>query len=248
MKFGDSFVTDTKRSHLKVLGTVGEPINPEAWLWYHKVVGSSRCPIVDTYWQTETGGHALTPLPGATPTKPGSATLPFFGIQPKLLIPGHDVDHQHKENNANGEMKTSNGLSNGDREVVGKGEGHLVFAKPWPGIMRTVFGNHKRFEDTYFNKFHGFYTTGDGAIRDEEGYYWITGRVDDMLNVSGHLLSTAEIESAMGKHSAVAESAVVGAPDEVRGECVYCFVTPRDVCVTFLYSLNFYQLSIIAFF
>ena len=156
------------RKTLKVLGTVGEPINPEAWLWYHRVVGDSRCAVVDTFWQTETGGHVITPLPGATPTKPGSACRPFFGVQPALL------DEQ-------------------GAEICGPGEGYLVFRRPWPGIMRTVYGNHQRFETTYFKKFNGFYCTGDGARRDEDGYIWVTGRIDDMLNVSGHLLSTAQV-------------------------------------------------------
>ncbi|XP_045384706.1 acetyl-coenzyme A synthetase, cytoplasmic isoform X3 [Lemur catta] len=176
MKYGDEPVTKHSRASLQVLGTVGEPINPEAWLWYHQVVGAQRCPIVDTFWQTETGGHMLTPLPGATPMKPGSA----------------------------------------------------VFKQPWPGIMRTVYGNHERFETTYFKKFPGYYVTGDGCRRDQDGYYWITGRIDDMLNVSGHLLSTAEVESALVEHEAVAEAAVVGHPHPVKGECLYCFVTLCD--------------------
>ncbi|XP_005099293.1 acetyl-coenzyme A synthetase, cytoplasmic [Aplysia californica] len=203
MKFDDSFVTKYDRSSLKVLGTVGEPINPEAWLWYHRVVGQENCAIVDTFWQTETGGHVITPLPGATATKPGSATFPFFGIVPALL--------------------TDDG-----REITGPGEGYLVFKQPWPGIMRTVFGNHERFETTYFKKFPGYYCTGDGAKSDEDGYLWITGRIDDMVNVSGHLLSTAEVESALIEHDAVAEAASVSHPHNIKGECIYCFVTLKE--------------------
>uniref|UniRef100_A0A8D0W3U9 Propionate--CoA ligase n=1 Tax=Sus scrofa TaxID=9823 RepID=A0A8D0W3U9_PIG len=203
MKSGDGPVTKHSRASLKVLGTVGEPINPEAWLWYHRVVGDNHCPIVDTFWQTETGGHMLTPLPGATRTKPGSATFPFFGVAPAIL-------------NEAGE------------ELEGEAEGYLVFKQPWPGIMRTVYGNHERFEATYFKKFPGYYVTGDGCRRDKDGYYWITGRIDDMLNVSGHLLSTAEVESALVEHQAIAEAAVVGHPHPVKGECLYCFVTLRD--------------------
>jgi len=203
MKFGDDWVKKHDLSKLKVLGSVGEPINPEAWLWYHRVVGGGNCSIVDTFWQTETGGHVLTPLPGATPMKPGSATFPFFGVVPALL-------------NESGE------------EIHGEGEGYLVFRQPWPGIMRTVFGNHDRFETTYFKKFAGFYCTGDGAKRDKDGYMWVTGRIDDMMNCSGHLMSTAEMESALIEHPAVAESAVVSKPHPVKGECAYAFVTLKD--------------------
>uniref|UniRef100_A0A672HRF3 Acetyl-coenzyme A synthetase n=1 Tax=Salarias fasciatus TaxID=181472 RepID=A0A672HRF3_SALFA len=201
MKYGSEPVF--KRDSLKVLGTVGEPINPEAWHWYYSVVGDKRCPIVDTFWQTETGGHVLTPLPAATPMKPGSATFPFFGVVPAIL-------------NESGE------------ELEGPGEGYLVFKQPWPGVMRTVYGNHQRFQTTYFKKFPGYYVTGDGCRRDEDGYYWITGRIDDMLNVSGHLLSTAEVESALVEHPVVAEAAVVGRPHAVKGESLYCFVTLTD--------------------
>uniref|UniRef100_A0A673LHV1 Propionate--CoA ligase n=1 Tax=Sinocyclocheilus rhinocerous TaxID=307959 RepID=A0A673LHV1_9TELE len=190
-------------SSLRVLGTVGEPINPEAWLWYYDVVGQQRCPVIDTFWQTETGGHVLTPLPAATPLKPGSATCPFFGVQPAIL-------NEHGE------------------ELEGEAEGYLVFRKPWPGIMRGVYGNQERFESTYFRKFPGFYVTGDGCRRDKDGYYWITGRIDDMLNVSGHLLSTAEVEAALTEHPSVAEAAVVSRPHAVKGECLYCFVTLKD--------------------
>jgi acetyl-CoA synthetase len=203
MKFGDSFVTKYKRQSLKVLGSVGEPINPEAWLWYHEIVGNRRCAVVDTFWQTETGGHVITPLPGATPTKPGSATFPFFGVVPELL-------------------------SEDGRVIEGEGEGYLVFKQPWPGMMRTVFGSHERFETTYFKKFPGYYTTGDGAKRDADGYLWITGRIDDMLNVSGHLLSTADVESVLIEHPLVAETAVVAHPHAVKGECLYCFITLKD--------------------
>ncbi|XP_018516974.1 acetyl-coenzyme A synthetase, cytoplasmic isoform X3 [Lates calcarifer] len=203
MKYGSEPVQKYKRESLKVLGTVGEPINPEAWQWYYNVVGERRCPIVDTFWQTETGGHVLTPLPAATPMKPGSATFPFFGVVPAIL-------------NESGE------------ELEGPSEGYLVFKQPWPGVMRTVYGNHQRFETTYFKKFPGYYVTGDGCRRDKDGYYWITGRIDDMLNVSGHLLSTAEVESALVEHEAVAEAAVVGRPHPVKGESLYCFVTLAD--------------------
>lgn len=203
MKYGSEPVQKYKRESLKVLGTVGEPINPEAWQWYYNVVGEKRCPIVDTFWQTETGGHVLTPLPAATPMKPGSATFPFFGVVPAIL-------------NESGE------------ELEGPSEGYLVFKQPWPGVMRTVYGNHQRFETTYFKKFPGYYVTGDGCRRDKDGYYWITGRIDDMLNVSGHLLSTAEVESALVEHEAVAEAAVVGRPHPVKGESLYCFVTLTD--------------------
>lgn len=203
MKYGKDPVHKYKRSSLKILGTVGEPINPEAWQWYYNVVGEGRCPVVDTFWQTETGGHVLTPLPAATPLKPGSATFPFFGVVPAIL-------------NESGE------------ELEGPNEGYLVFKQPWPGVMRTVYGNHQRFETTYFKKFPGYYVTGDGCRRDKDGYYWITGRIDDMLNVSGHLLSTAEVESALVEHEAVAEAAVVGTPHPVKGESLYCFVTLAD--------------------
>lgn len=200
MKYGSEPVQKFKRESLKVLGTVGEPINPEAWQWYYSVVGEKRCPIVDTFWQTETGGHVLTPLPAATPMKPGSATFPFFGVVPAIL-------------NESGE------------ELEGPSEGYLVFKQPWPGMMRTVYGDQQRFESVYFKKFPGYYVTGDGCRRDKDGYYWITGRIDDMLNVSGHLLSTAEIESALVEHETVAEAAVVARPHPVKGESLYCFVT-----------------------
>lgn len=203
MKYGKEPLQKYDLSSLRILGTVGEPINPEAWRWYYEVVGQSRCPVVDTFWQTETGGHVLTPLPAATPLKPGSATFPFFGVEPTIL-------NEHGE------------------ELEGEAEGYLVFQRPWPGIMRTVYGNQERFENTYFKKFPGFYVTGDGCRRDKDGYYWITGRIDDMLNVSGHLMSTAEVESALTKHVAVAEAAVVSRPHVVKGECLYCFVTLKD--------------------
>lgn len=200
MAHGDDPVKSTSRESLKLLGTVGEPINPEAWEWYHEVVGDSRCPIVDTWWQTETGGVLITPLPGATDLKPGSATKPFFGVVPAL------VDEQ-------------------GNILEGATEGNLVITRPWPGMMRTVYGDHKRFHETYFAMYPGYYFTGDGARRDEDGYYWITGRVDDVLNVSGHRLGTAEIESALVLHDKVAEAAVVGYPHDIKGQGIYAYVT-----------------------
>ena len=200
MRDGDAPVKSTSRSSLRLLGSVGEPINPEAWLWYHNVVGDSRCPIVDTWWQTETGGILITPLPGATATKPGSATRPFFGIEP-VLVDG--------ENNL----------------LEGAAEGNLCINRSWPGQMRSVYGDHQRFIDTYFSTFEGRYFSGDGARRDEDGYYWITGRVDDVLNVSGHRMGTAEIESALVAHPKVAEAAVVGYPHDIKGQGIYAYVT-----------------------
>jgi acetyl-CoA synthetase len=200
MQGGDGPVKKTSRKSLRVLGSVGEPINPEAWRWYHEVVGDKRCPIVDTWWQTETGGILITPLPGATALKPGSATLPFFGIQPQLC---------HHEGSV----------------IEGAGVGNLCMTDSWPGQMRTVFGDHQRFIDTYFSQFAGRYFSGDGCRRDEDGYYWITGRVDDVLNVSGHRLGTAEIESALVAHPLVSEAAVVGYPHDIKGQGIYCFVT-----------------------
>ncbi len=200
MREGDSYVKGTSRASLRILGSVGEPINPEAWEWFHNVVGDGRCPLVDTWWQTETGGIMITPLPGAIGQKPGSATLPFFGVQPVLL-------------------------TNEGKVIEGEGEGVLAIADSWPGQMRTVFGDHKRFEDTYFSNYAGYYFTGDGCRRDSDGYYWITGRVDDVINVSGHRLGTAEIESALVAHPKVAEAAVVGYPHEIKGQGIYAFVT-----------------------
>ncbi len=201
MGAGDEWVTSSSRQSIRILGSVGEPINPEAWEWYHHVVGDGRCPIVDTWWQTETGGHMITPLPGAIPLKPGSATFPFYGVQPVLL------DDQ-------------------GNEVVGNpAEGNLAIKHPWPGQLRSVYGDHKRFIETYFSTFPGYYFTGDGARRDDDGYYWITGRVDDVLNVSGHRLGTAEIESALVLHAKVSEAAVVGYPHEVTGQGIYAYVT-----------------------
>lgn len=201
MGAGNEPVEKTSRKSLRVLGTVGEPINPEAWEWYHKVVGNGKCPIVDTWWQTETGSHMLTPLPGAHALKPGSATAPFFGCQPVLL------DDQ-------------------GNEIEGSpAEGNLAIKAPWPSMLRTVFGDHKRFYETYFSMFKGYYFTGDGARRDEDGNYWITGRVDDVLNVSGHRLGTAEIEAALGLHEKVAEAAVVGYPHDLTGQGIYAYVT-----------------------
>ena len=200
MREGDKPVKKTSRKSLKLLGTVGEPINPEAWMWYYKTVGNSKCPIVDTWWQTETGGIMIAPQTGAIPLKPGSATKPFYGIKPVL------VD------------------KNGD-EIKGAGEGRLCIAQSWPGQMRTVYGDHQRFIDTYFSQFNGKYFTGDGCRRDKDGYYWITGRVDDVIIVSGHNLGTAEIESAFVAHPKVAEAAVVGYPHDIKGNGLYCYVT-----------------------
>jgi acetyl-CoA synthetase len=199
---GEEWVTKYDLSSLKLLGTVGEPINPEAWAWYDRVVGKGRCPIVDTWWQTETGGHMITPLPGAIPTKPGSATLPFFGVRPVVL---HAESGQVQEGNP--------------------AEGVLCIADSWPGQMRTVWGDHQRFQETYFQQYKGYYFTGDGCRRDEDGYYWITGRVDDVINVSGHRLGTAEVESALVAHEKVAEAAVVGYPHEIKGQGIYAYVT-----------------------
>ena len=200
MGLGDDFVTKSSRSSLRLLGSVGEPINPEAWEWYFHVVGDSRCPIVDTWWQTETGAIMITPLPGAIALKPGSATLPFFGVEPVLL----DAEGQ---------------------ELEGEASGNLAIRSSWPSQIRTVYGDHKRCVDTYFSTYPGYYFTGDGARRDADGYYWITGRVDDVLNVSGHRMGTAEVESALVLHPSVAEAAVVGYPHDVKGQGIYCFVT-----------------------
>ena len=200
---GNEPVTRSSRSSLRLLGTVGEPINPEAWTWYYEVVGDSRCPIIDTWWQTETGAHMITPLPGATPLKPGSATFPFFGVELALL-------------NEDGS------------EVEGAGAGYLVIKRSWPSQIRTVFGDHQRLIDTYFSHYDGYYFTGDGASRDEDGYYWITGRVDDVLNVSGHRMGTAEVESALVLHADIAEAAVVGYPHDIKGQGIYCYVTPMQ--------------------
>ncbi|MBI2214842.1 MAG: acetate--CoA ligase, partial [Acidobacteria bacterium] len=197
---GDEIVRKYSRKSLRILGTVGEPINPEVWKWYHDIVGEQRCPVVDTWWQTETGGILITPLPGVTPMKPGSATLPFFGIKPVLL----DDD---------GNIVEGNGV-----------KGYLCMDGTWPGQARTIWGDHSRFIDTYFKRFPGYYFTGDGCTRDEDGYYWITGRVDDVLNVSGHRLGTAEVESALVSHEAVAEAAVVGYPHDIKGTGVYAYV------------------------
>jgi acetyl-CoA synthetase len=200
MREGEDWVSRYSRKSLRLLGSVGEPINPEAWEWYHRVVGDHRCPIVDTWWQTETGGILISPLPGATTLKPGSATLPFFGVRPALV-------------------------DGSGTELSGATEGNLVLLDSWPGQMRTVYGDHARFIDTYFRTFPGTYFTGDGARRDEDGYYWITGRVDDVINVSGHRLGTAEVESALVAHTAVAEAAVVGYPHDIKGQGIYAYVT-----------------------
>ena len=200
MGAGDDYVTCTSRTSLKLLGTVGEPINPEAWEWYHRVVGDGRCPIVDTWWQTESGGILITPLPGATKLKPGSATLPFFGVQPAIV-------------------------DNDGNVLEGEASGNLLILDAWPGIARTVYGDHKRFVDTYFSAYKGKYFTGDGCRRDADGYYWITGRVDDVINVAGHRMGTAEVESALVSHPKVSEAAVVGYPHAVKGQGIYCYVT-----------------------
>ena len=202
MRLGEDPVKKHDLGALRLLGTVGEPINPEAWEWYYRVVGGERCPIVDTWWQTETGGHLITPLPGATDLKPGSASRPFFGVVPEIV------------DASTGEV------------LEGACEGALVITRPWPAQMRTVYGDHQRFKETYFSQYPGNYFTGDGARRDEDGYYWITGRIDDVLNVSGHRLGTAEIESALVLHEKVAEAAVVGYPHEITGQGIYAYVTP----------------------
>jgi acetyl-CoA synthetase len=200
MGAGDEYVTRTSRKSLHLLGSVGEPINPEAWEWYHRVVGEGRCPIVDTWWQTETGGIMITPLPGATPLKPGSATRPFFGVKPDLVDAG-------------------------GKRIEGAGAGNLIITDSWPGQMRTVYGDHQRFEDTYFKTYPGTYFTGDGCRRDADGYWWITGRVDDVINVSGHRMGTAEVESALVAHEKVSEAAVVGYPHSLKGQGIYAYVT-----------------------
>jgi acetyl-CoA synthetase len=200
MGAGTSHVTKTSRKSIRVLGTVGEPINPEAWEWYFNVVGEKRVPIVDTWWQTETGGILITPLPGATDLKPGSATRPFFGVQPELV-------------------------DNEGHVLEGAADGNLCIIDAWPGMMRTVYGDHERFVQTYFASYKGKYFTGDGCRRDADGYYWITGRVDDVINVSGHRMGTAEVESALVSHDKVSEAAVVGYPHDLKGQGIYCYVT-----------------------
>ncbi len=203
MQHGDDVLGDADLASIKLLGSVGEPINPEAWEWYRKVFSDGAAPIVDTWWQTETGGHMITPLPGSIATKPGSATLPFFGVQPALV-------------------------DNDGHLIEGAAEGNLVILDSWPGQARSIWGNHQRFEETYFSTFENVYFTGDGARRDEDGYYWITGRVDDVLNVSGHRMGTAEIESALVAHEATSEAAVVGYPHDIKGQGIYCYVTLKD--------------------
>lgn len=203
MKEGNEWPLGRDLSSLRLLGSVGEPINPEAWLWYYKVIGKERCPVLDTWWQTETGGILITPLPGCTPTKPGSATLPFFGVNPKVIRQdGSEADINEK--------------------------GYLVIDRPWPGIMRGVYGDPEKFKNTYFTQYPGYYFTGDGARKDEDGYFWITGRVDDVINVSGHRLGTAEIESSLTSHPKVAEAAVVGYPHDIKGEGIYAYVTLKE--------------------
>jgi acetyl-CoA synthetase len=200
MQSGDEPVKKTSRASLRLLGSVGEPINPEAWEWYYRVVGDDRCPIVDTWWQTETGGILITPLPGATRLKPGSATQPFFGVAPEIV----DAD---------------------GKVLDGETSGNLCLTRSWPGQMRTVYGDHARFEQTYFSTYKGKYFTGDGCRRDADGYYWITGRVDDVINVSGHRMGTAEVESALVAHEKVSEAAVVGYPHDIKGQGIYAYVT-----------------------
>jgi acetyl-CoA synthetase len=203
IRWGDQWVKKHDLSSLRLLGTVGEPINPEAWIWYHKTIGGGRCPVVDTWWQTETGAIMITPLPGAIPTKPGSATLPFFGVDPAV------VDPNGKEVGAN----------------IG---GKLIIQRPWPSMLRTIYGDKERYKKQYWSEYKGKYFTGDGARRDEDGYYWIVGRIDDVLNVAGHRLGTSEIESALVSHVKVAEAAVVGRPDELKGQSVVAFVTVKS--------------------
>jgi acetyl-CoA synthetase len=200
MQAGDGPVKKTSRKSLRLLGSVGEPINPEAWEWYYRVVGDSRCPVVDTWWQTETGGIMISPLPGAIAQKPGSATLPFFGVVPEIV----DAD---------------------GKEIKGEGTGNLCISRSWPGQIRTVFGDHERFEQTYFSTYKGKYFSGDGCRRDADGYYWITGRVDDVINVSGHRMGTAEVESSLVAHEKVSEAAVVGYPHDIKGQGIYAYVT-----------------------
>ena len=203
MRSGDEFVARYKRSSLRLLGTVGEPINPEAWRWYHEVVGEGRCPIVDTWWQTETGAHMITPLPGAWQEKPGSATFPFFGVVPTLV--------------------DESGI-----ELEGPAEGYLCIKQSWPSAIRSIYGDQDRYETTYFAPFPGYYFSGDGAKRDEDGYYWITGRVDDVINVSGHRIGTAEVESALVSHDSCAEAAVVGYEHPIKGQGIYAYVTLKE--------------------
>jgi len=200
MAKGNDAIEGTKRDSLRIMGSVGEPINPEAWEWYYHTIGDGKAPIVDTWWQTETGGILITPLPGATELKPGSATRPFFGVQPALV-------------------------DNMGNIIDGEASGNLVILDSWPGQMRTVYGDHDRFEQTYFSTFQGTYFTGDGARRDEDGYYWITGRVDDVLNVSGHRMGTAELESALVAHDKIAEAAIVGVPHDIKGQAIYAYIT-----------------------
>ena len=203
MAHGDSVMDSSKRDSLRLLGSVGEPINPEAWEWFYRVIGNEKCPIVDTWWQTETGGIMIAPLPGATDLKPGSATTPFFGVKPALV-------------------------DNEGNTLEGATEGNLVILDSWPGQARSIWGDHERFVQTYFSTYDGMYFTGDGCRRDEDGYYWVTGRVDDVLNVSGHRMGTAEIESSLVAHSAVAEAAVVGFPHDIKGQGIYIYVTLND--------------------
>src|SRR5690349_257510 len=203
MKLGDAIPQGYNLASLRLLGSVGEPINPEAWMWYHRTIGGGRCPIVDTWWQTETGAILISPLPGATPTKPGTATLPFFGIDAAVVDPDGKDCKPHQG-------------------------GRLVIRKPWPSMLRTLWGDKKRYQEVYWSFYKGWYLTGDGARRDKDGYFWIVGRLDDVLNVSGHRLGTAEVESALVSHHAVAEAAVVGRPDEIKGQAPVAFVTLKS--------------------
>jgi len=205
MAHGEEIPAKYDLSSIKVLGSVGEPINPEAWRWYHKNIGREKCPIVDTWWQTETGGILITPLPGCTPLKPGSATFPFFGVKPIVI------------ESETGKVLEGNGVT-----------GVLAISEPWPGQARTIYGDHDRFEETYFKLYPGYYFTGDGCRRDEDGYYWITGRVDDVINVSGHRIGTAEVESALVLHESVSEAAVVGFPHSIKGQGIYAYVSLMD--------------------
>ncbi|MCC1497080.1 acetate--CoA ligase, partial [Alcanivorax sp. 1008] len=227
MGAGDALVEKTSRASLKLLGSVGEPINPEAWEWYHRVVGDGRCPIVDTWWQTETGSILISPLPGVTDMKPGSATLPMFGVEPALM-----------DENGN--------------ELSGATSGNLIIKRSWPSQIRSIYGDHQRMLETYFSTYKGNYFTGDGARRDEDGYYWITGRVDDVLNISGHRLGTAEVESALVLHSAISEAAVVGYPHDIKGQGIYAYValmngvTPNEGLVAELRNLVAKEIGAIA--
>ncbi|KAL0485523.1 acetyl-coenzyme A synthetase [Acrasis kona] len=225
MRFGDDKVTQTStRNTLRILGSVGEPINPEAWMWYHRVVGNSNCAIVDTYWQTETGGIMITSQPGAVPTKPGSASVPFYGVVPAVMRKKSDQSEDLVLDNTDEQFKQDEFYEESQVEA----EGYLVIKRPWPGLARTIYGDHGRYEETYFSMFDGYYATGDGCRRDKDGYYWLTGRIDDVLNVSGHRIGTAEVESALVGHKSIAEAAVVPMPHEIKGQGIYAYVTTKE--------------------